>query len=183
MRAGKTAARVQAALERYYRLEHVAPVEAFLREADADARETVRIRECEGDVLEIEVCAPSLPDPPTLDALCQLIEGVSHFVYLAERSRTALPATQLELELQAEVDKFVVLAWLGPPTDVTRMRELHERLYERVLWLHPACSEEGARYRLANDLAARFVERLQARYVARGRLRELRAALSRFYRK
>ncbi|MCH7929016.1 MAG: ATP-binding protein [Proteobacteria bacterium] len=35
------------------------------------------------------------------------VEGVSHFVLVAERARRELPVTQLELELQAEIDKFL----------------------------------------------------------------------------
>ena len=35
------------------------------------------------------------------------VEGVSHFIYAAICARAERPVTQLELELQAEVDKYV----------------------------------------------------------------------------
>ncbi|MBI3180035.1 MAG: hypothetical protein HYZ27_10265, partial [Deltaproteobacteria bacterium] len=41
------------------------------------------------------------------DAYCVGLEGVSHFVYLAFHGGRGRPVTELELELQAEVDKFV----------------------------------------------------------------------------
>ena len=40
------------------------------------------------------------------------IEGVSHFVYLAWNAGFDKPVSLLELELQAEIDKFVASAWL-----------------------------------------------------------------------
>src|SRR5688572_15036650 len=39
-------------------------------------------------------------------------EGVSHFVYVAWNTGYDKPVTLLELELQAEVDKYVLCAWL-----------------------------------------------------------------------
>ena len=45
----------------------------------------------------------------SLNKISTLIEGVSHFVYLMSRVNEEKHVTQLELELQAEVDKFVLL--------------------------------------------------------------------------
>jgi len=173
---------MQREIERFYRLERAPSVETFLRHAADGERETVRIRDAEDGAVEIEVLAPALTDEPDLDSVCQLIEGVSHFVYVADRARTGLPATQLELELQAEVDKFVLLAILADRFDTAAARSIHARLYESVSFCHPEGSEAGDRYRLANDLAARLVRRLQVLYVEKGRDRDLRDALSRFYR-
>lgn len=111
------------------------------------------------------------------DHFLQLVEGVSHFVYVANRARQELPATQLELELQAEVDKFVLLVLEQLPYDRLEAFEVHARLYENVRYLHDAGTELGDRYRTANDLAARFVRRL----LAFGPL-ATHAALRRFYR-
>ena len=58
---------------------------------------------------------------------------------------------------------------------------MHARLYERVRFRDAEGTEEGERYRLANDLAARFVRRLEVLYAAKGRRFELRSVLSRFY--
>ncbi len=111
------------------------------------------------------------------DDWLQLAEGVSHFVYVANRARQELPATQLELELQAEVDKFVLLVLEHTPYDRSEAFEVHSRLYERVRFLHAPGTELGDRYRTANDLAARYVRRL-----LRHGQHTTHSALRRFYR-
>ncbi len=87
-----------------------------------------------------------------------------------ERARVSLPVTKLELELQAEVDKFVLS--LGFSSDTAE--RLLERLFDGPRFLDEAGTEEGERYRLAHHLAARFVSRVFAandRDRARERLR------------
>jgi hypothetical protein len=116
-----------------------------------------------------------------LDALCQIIEGVSHFVYIVERARMQRGTTQLELELQAEVDKWLVLAASMRGFDVDDSTALRTRLYERVIFEHDGATELGERYRVANDAANRFVRRLERDYVAPARFGELRVELRRFF--
>jgi hypothetical protein len=181
-RGARVANQVQRDIERFYRLEQAPSVESFLRSAGKSQREAVRIRDAADGAVEIEVMAPELSAAPDLDSVCQLIEGVSHFVYVADRARRELPATQLELELQAEIDKYVLLALDGDRYDSSAARAVHERLYERVRFCHPEGTEAGDRYRMANDLAARMVRRLEVLYAEKGRFGELREALSRFYR-
>jgi hypothetical protein len=110
------------------------------------------------------------------DGYLQLIEGVSHFVLLAERIRTGLPTSQLELELQAEVDKWVLL---DQPLRLEphRLSRLHARLYSGATYLHSEDSVEGQRYRLATAMAARFTRHL-GQLSSRGRRDE---QLRRFY--
>jgi hypothetical protein len=175
------AVRVQRGLERLYRLVPAADVGDFVRGADAGAREAVLLREAEGGALEISVALPALGTEVELDALCQLIEGVSHFVYLAERARLGRAATQLELELQAEVDKWVVIAASIRSFDAHRSASLRARLYEDVAFLHRAESELGERYRLANAAAHAFVRRLEREFVSASRFGDLQAELCRFF--
>lgn len=151
---------VQRQLEQFYELEQAPDVVDFVRFGQAGSREMLLLQQRD-DALEVAlVLPPGLKPSPASDSWLQLAEGVSHFVYIAERARTGLPATQLELELQAEVDKFVLLALGAQWIDARATRRLLARLYERVRYLHSADSEAGARYRIANDLAARFVARL-----------------------
>jgi hypothetical protein len=145
------------------------------------------VRHGEGDDVEVAVALPPPGlEPPggplDLDTLCQVVEGVSHFVYLAECVRRRRPTTLLELELQAEVDKFVVLAF-GPlaRSELDTVRAVHASLYERVAFVHDAASEHGERYRLANGLAARLCARFWSPRGARC-VRAGREALVRFYR-
>jgi hypothetical protein len=181
-RGAIVAKRVQRDIEHFYRLEQAPSIEAFLRTMEESQREAVLIRDASDGAVEIEVRTPVLSAAPDLDSMCQVIEGVSHFVYVADRARRELPTTQLELELQAEIDKYVLLALGGDRYDAPAARVVHERLYERVRFCHAEGTEAGDRYRMANDLAARMVRRLEVFYAEKGRFAELREALSRFYR-
>jgi hypothetical protein len=130
--------------------------------------------------------ARSLTDPgwlaPRLDAYCRLAEGVSHFLYLARTAELGRHLTMLELEVQAEVDKFASLVlhdWrsLQPAS----ARQLHARLFRDVSYRPGLLPEEQARYVEANRLAALFTARLLAHVVAR-RLDRLLEALRYAYR-
>jgi hypothetical protein len=157
---------VQRRLEHFYALEGAPDIALFVRTGEPEHRETLLVRQTEDEV-EVALVLPPLGDLPPLEELdahaddrwLQVVEGISHFVYVAERARINLPATRLELELQAEVDKFVLLTLSRGRLDRREVRRLHGHLYERVRFLHPAGSEDGDRYRLANELAARFVAR------------------------
>jgi hypothetical protein len=177
--------RIQHQLERFYAIERRFDVVDFVREVDDTDREVLLVREDhEDDAFELALLLPGRllqPDSPRtddIDGLLQALEGVSHFVYLTDRVHAGLPTTLLELELQAEVDKFVLLALEGNAQDPRTRAALCERLFERVRYLDEAGSESGDRYRLANNLAARFVRRLDP---AIGHA-ALRARLRKFYR-
>ena len=182
------AGRIQRGLETLYRLDRAADVDAFVTHADDGQREALLVREDE-DGLELQLRIPRLAnasvdvdvDGTGLDPLCQIIEGVSHFVYLADRASLEREATQLELELQAEVDKYVILASALRDFDVRTSRRLRERLYDDVSFVHDANTVEGERYRMANGCARRFTGRLERDYVTRARFGELRGELRRFF--
>jgi hypothetical protein len=116
---------------------------------------------------------------------CTAIEGVSHFHYLTWRATHGEPVSLLELELQADVDKYAAALWLLTAQRCGRYpRTLHERLFDRVSYLAELSVECLARYRQANRFAARFCRRLDEQFLRRRRahpegwVRELR----RFYR-
>ena len=117
-----------------------------------------------------------------LDAYCRLAEGVSHFLYLARSAALGRRLTMLELEVQAEVDKFASLVlhrwpWLEPAA----AHELHARLFRDVSYRSGLSLEERARYVEANRIAALFTARLLAHVMAR-RLDRLLEALRYAYR-
>jgi hypothetical protein len=176
------ASKVQGALERVYQLDRVAHVEEFVRSAENGERESLVLRQAEDGAIEVGLQLPRLEVKAKLDALCQIIEGVSHFVYFVERARLQRKATQLELELQAEVDKWVVLAASMQSFDKRRSVSLRTRLYEGVSFQDDAESEAGERYRVANDVAHRFVRRLERDFVEPARYGEMHAELRRFFR-
>jgi hypothetical protein len=81
------------------------------------------------------------------------------------------------LEIQAEVDKFALLA-TDPTVGSAQTRALHRWLFEDGHFLHAADTEAGQRYRHANDVAARLCARLD---LARD-IPTSQALLRRFYR-
>ena len=183
------ASRIQRGLERLYQLDRGADLDAFVTGAEDGERETLFVRESD-EGLELLLRVPRLHGSANavvdvegagLDPLCQIIEGVSHFVYVADRASRGRETTQLEMELQAEVDKYVVIASALRDFDEHTSRRLRERLYEAVSYLHDEDTVEGERYRLANASARRFVARLERDYIARARYGELQGALRRFF--
>jgi hypothetical protein len=112
------------------------------------------------------------------------LEGVSHFLYLAWNAGHDRPVSLLELEMQAEVDKYVTSHWLMRrqyPGHVPA--ELHRVLFERTR-IDPRLERQRAQlYGEANRYAARFCRRLERRLTggAYGEP-EVLAELRRFYR-
>ena len=182
---GITVARILKELERYYEAsaEDVAP---FLRPHEGDeSREALLVRQDQEGV-DLALCLPPrVVDSPwrtlTLDERCQVIEGASHFLVVCERARSDRSTTHLELELQAEVDKWLVLSQ-GGRLDPDQDGWLRGTLYEGSEFLHDEGSTEGDRYRLASSLAARFVHRLSHAYARKGRHAEMQRELGRFFR-
>ncbi|MEO8554457.1 MAG: hypothetical protein ABI678_30990, partial [Kofleriaceae bacterium] len=107
------------------------------------------------------------------------VEGVSHFIYAVWCARAERPVSQLELELQAEVDKYVTcLLSADPERDASsrwRARLFGEACYESDL-----DADEQSRYRAANDNAHRYAAYLETEFVARRRIPEMLGELRRF---
>lgn len=185
----KVAKILQRRLQQLYGLEDAPCISNYVTLAAPGEREQLLLRQCAEDHVELRLVVPDCPLRDALipsllsDSYLQVVEGVSHFVLVAERIRVGLPTSQLELELQAEVDKLVLVQQClqSLPRDQSRPhhrpQNLHRQLYEQVRFLHPPGSEQGDRYRLANRLAARFTRQL-------GRMdtTQRRTLLRRFYR-
>ena len=191
---------VQRRLESLYALDAQAPVTDFLIPEEEAAgypgggsRTLVTQRGDEvslGVVLDGEVgtlLAGADPrvrlDHLNLGAFCTLTEEVSHFVYLLFCARTARSVTQLELELQAEVDKYlssVFLLCLQNEGAVSpRLRDL---LFRRYRLARRLSAEQAERYRAASALAYRYCTFLESRYLRSSRLDDLAREARRFYR-
>jgi hypothetical protein len=191
---------VQRRLESLYALEHEAPVTDFLippGEASGypggGSRTLLRQRGDEialGVVLEDHVgeCL-SRADPrrqldrTNLGPFCTLAEEVSHFVYLLFCARSGRTVTELELELQGEVDKYLNAVFLlslqneGAVSSRLRAMLFHE--YHLASDMTP---ERAERYRLASELAYRYTGYLEGRFLRSARLTDLAREARRFYR-
>ena len=180
VREREIACRVQASIEGFYGIERVADVGPFVARAEEGEREKLLVRNADDGAIELMLHLPELTRD--LDGVCQIIEGVSHFVYVATRASQDRATTALELEIQAEVDKWVVLAGDVEMLDVEKSAALRERLYERVVFVHIEDSELGQRYRVANRAALRFLRRMERTHVAERRFADLRRELNEFFR-
>jgi hypothetical protein len=118
-----------------------------------------------------------------LDDFLIALEGVSHLQYLLFRAEHARPVSLLELELQAEVDKYVAAARLVSVQGDGRVpRALHARLFEQVRFDGSLAAAELARYLEANQLAARYCHELRRRYPGHHREASFMGELRGFYR-
>ena len=109
------------------------------------------------------------------------IEGVSHFIYTILCARLDRPVSQLELELQAEVDKYVTCL-LSTAPDPELSHALRRRLFGDCAYDPDLDHDEHHRYRAANDNANRYASWLEQTMVARRRIPEMLGELRRFYR-
>jgi hypothetical protein len=135
------------------------------------------------EILErLDLCDPAASlRTGMLDDLCKVIEGLSHFDYVAWRAHRDQSMSLLELELQAEIDKFVSTMHLARDgRDTEMMNVLHGLLFDNVQFHGHIHGEELERYRAASEYAARFCQGLRRRMLSGGD--EILVELRRFYR-
>ena len=123
------------------------------------------------------LCGHNLAD------FCLALEGVSHFNYVAWNAAMDKTVTLLELEMQAEVDKYICArTLLGGQVDQGMAGRLLESLFDEPSFDGALSAEELGRYRDAARLASRYCHSLECRFPAglprAAMLRELRS----FYR-
>jgi hypothetical protein len=122
-------------------------------------------------------------DHENLQDFLLAVEGVSHFVYLVHRAKVDRPVSAVELELQAEVDKYLVallVTWnqTGEPPEALR-----QRLFSHVSFAGDLSREERERYQLANSAADTYAQSLESRFLPTRAVDEMLAEARRFYRK
>jgi len=89
------------------------------------------------------------------------LEGVSHFTYYAWNAARDKDVSLFELELQAEVDKFVTTARLLREQTGRDAAGLHGWLFDSATLADDLGADERERYRRANRYAARYCLRLE----------------------
>jgi hypothetical protein len=200
--------RLQRGLEALYRVETQLDVESFLIDDQArrragvarTPREQLLISQGGEDEVHIglfldEQAVANLEthdpahglDQSNFDDFCLVVEGVSHFIYVALAAAGERSVSALELELQAEVDKFaccLLLAGTGADRAVGAgaAHTLRRKLYGEVSYADDLDHDEVDRYRVANLEARRYAETLSRNFVARDRVGDMLPELRRFYR-
>jgi len=111
---------------------------------------------------------------------CIVLEGVSHFLYLIFNAHHDRQVSMLDLEIQAEIDKFIFAAL---NTDYRNSIEaLLDRLFYQISYREDLSPALKQRYEQANDLACKYCQWLSANFVLRFDDRALSAELARIYR-
>lgn len=191
---------VQRRLEALYALPALAPVTDFLiSEEDAsgypgDGSRTLLTQQ--GDEVSLGVVLDarveerlSRRDPrvrldeDNLDSFCTLTEEVSHFLYLRFCAQADRSVTELELELQGEVDKYLSAVFLlSLQNEGAVSPRLRELLFQHYRLCAALTAERAERYRAASAMAYRYCGFLERRFLRGSRLAELAREARRFYR-
>lgn len=122
-------------------------------------------------------------DSGNLGALATATEEVSHFVYVMFCAAVERSVTQLELELQAEVDKYLTaVAYLSLQNEGAVAPGLRAALFRRYHLVEGLTPERVERYHAASRLADRYCAWLEASFLHTGRGVDLAREARRFYR-
>ena len=158
--------------------------QVFVVQEDGGVRIGLFIHEAVLDRLQHRDPHKSL-DEGNLHDFCTALEGVSHFHYLIWSLARGRPVSLLELELQAEVDKYATaLALITQQRSGAFPGALHAKMFDGVSFLPQLDEASRRRYEEANRHAARYCRSLDQRYLQprRSRPEKWLAELRRFFR-
>ena len=191
---------VQRRLESLYGLDREAPVTDFLISEEAAAAYpgggSRTLVTQDGDGISVGVVLEgsvrdSLAridprvrlDASNLGSLCTLTEEVSHFLYLLYCARVERQVTQLVLELQAEVDKYLTAALLlSLQNSGAVSARLRPQLFREYHLAAGVSAERAERYHAASQLAYHYCGYLERQFLRVSRLADLAREARRFYR-
>ena len=191
-------------IDRVYDLDLDVDIQDFLitsemcaRLGHNDAHASVLVREHDaGDEIELGVYigASELEElskidltqaihPESFEILVTVIEEVSHFAYLVFSASREKRVTQLELELQAEVDKYVTTTLLLAARNEGRVRaNVLDRLFGDFELRRGLDEGRRERYLAAASLASRYCSYVVEASLGRESLHALLPELRSFYR-
>ena len=114
---------------------------------------------------------------------CLMLEGVSHFIYVVWNANYDKKVTLFEMELQAEIDKFILLqSFIDSDTSQKNITELRKWLFEKNGFDELLNKAEFERYKQANYYAGKYCMGLQQQYSLYELNTELLNVLRHFYR-
>ena len=201
---------VQQQFQSIYQLPHDLSIEDFL--INQETFETVQEKQCdllstihhrgfmllftEGDELHVGIFLHNkLIDnlhkhnpllglhEKNIDDFCIMIEEVSHFLYTTWKARHDIKMTKLEIELQAEVDKFVLCSlYRAQHPDPTHRLSLMELLFEGYHFEKSLSEESKQRYQTASSLARHYCHFLDRHYMNDNHIPQMIKEIRQFYR-
>jgi hypothetical protein len=102
--------------------------------------------------------------PEQLNDFWTVLEGISHFNYIVWCASSGRSVTLLELEMQAEVDKFVTSSMLASEQGHAHLvTQMHTLLFDKAKIRPDLDREQHARYVAASEYAGRFCHQIQRR--------------------
>jgi hypothetical protein len=116
-----------------------------------------------------------------LDGHCALLEGISHLLYVIVRAQARRPVSRLELELQAEVDKFLGTFLIRRQAQGAVCSDTLRHKLFRAFSID-AAPPDAPRYREASRLADRYCAWLSQTFLAQSRMDSLFPEVRRFWR-
>ncbi|MEZ4705130.1 MAG: hypothetical protein R3A11_08110 [Bdellovibrionota bacterium] len=109
---------------------------------------------------------------------CELVEEISHFTYLTFCLQRQKRVSLLDLELQGEIDKYL-LSSQGFASE----KQLFERIFERSAYRQGMSIPMLHRYQLANHLGGKFIRKMGLHHGRGGFSSSLLQKLRWFYRR
>jgi hypothetical protein len=116
-----------------------------------------------------------------LDAFSVASEEVSHFHYLLFHAERGRPVSELELEVQGEIDRFALCFFSGSGNTVS-FSILFDRLFHGIRITCQHSEEKRSRYFEANSLAANWMRKHRELFINPAKRECLLKFLRRFYR-
>ena len=204
------AATVQQQFQSIYHLPHDLSIEDFL--INQETLETLQEERCDlistehhrgfmllftqGDELQVGIYLhnqlidnlhrhnPLLKlDEKNIGDFCIMIEEVSHFLYTTWKAQHDIKMTRLEIELQAEVDKFILCSLYGAQhPDPTYRLPLMELLFEGYHFEKNLSEESQQRYHTASRLARHYCHFLERHYINDNNIPQMIKEIRQFYR-
>jgi hypothetical protein len=111
------------------------------------------------------------------------LEGISHFLYFTWNAAHQRRVSLLEMELQGEVDKYILAAFLFYSQQQGAVpASLHQHLFHNVDYDSRLNAAELQRYRSANYFAARFCYCVETLFLRKRSHAGMINTLRRFYR-
>ena len=182
--------RIYQLLCQIYRIEEPEKIRYFLQKntSTSDRQEELIVAEFPDGNFELELrLDPQLEELTQHDPLqhihelCLLTEGLSHFIFITQRIHAERQTSLLEMELQAEVDKFLILHLLSWEKEQCCSPRLFAQQFEEHRFAENLSSNELSRYQTAHHLAAKFCHRLRERYIYPLKMHELVHAAREFF--
>jgi hypothetical protein len=122
-------------------------------------------------------------DHHNVQAFCLILEGLSHFLYLIWNASHNRTVTLLEMELQAEVDKFImIMDCMEQQSNTPLPGQLSRLLFDTNNYHDDLSHEQLKRYKLASNYARQYCKILEKRFLGQGNRTGLLSELRKFYR-